>query len=188
VTTLTPTLIVVAPISPAFVRSRSVMTGASNTSPTPTRESLPVVIELVAPAATPRSPPTTLLRSPMLTVRDASTANWVTVGTGTVRAAVEFSPSGTSLRQPKAPTTTPSATKRNRPGLGRRAPAPPTFPSTNGIRLSSCRRPYPGSGSAAARGRAHPASSVRSARQNVTVVFRSLFSFWLPDCGGQIRS
>src|SRR6185503_705267 len=87
VTTLTPTLIVLAPISPALVRSRNVITGASNTSPTPTRESVPVVIELVAPAATPRSPPVTLLRSPMLAVRAASTANCVTFGTGTVRGA-----------------------------------------------------------------------------------------------------
>ena len=86
VTTLVPTLIVLAPISPAVVRSRRVMTGASRTSPTPTLESKPVVSEFVAPAATPRSPPLTWLRSPTLTVRLASTANCVTGGTGTVSA------------------------------------------------------------------------------------------------------
>src|SRR6185436_18722932 len=103
VTTLAPTLIVLAPISPAVVRSRSVITGASSTSPTPTRESIPVVIVLPAPAAMARSPPTTLLRSPTLTVRAAITAYCGTVGTGTVNAADARSPSGNRSLQPAAP-------------------------------------------------------------------------------------
>src|SRR5204863_1859168 len=94
VVTLAPTVIWLAPSSPAIVRSRSVMTGASSTSPTPARESAPAVNEFVAPAATPRCPPMTLLRSPMLTERAASRANWVTGGTGTVSAAAAPSPSG----------------------------------------------------------------------------------------------